>query len=291
MPAVTFGERLHREFNAGRRLCAGIDPHRYLLEEWSLPDTALGAEQLGLRVIEASRGHAAAVKPQVAFFERFGAAGYAALETVIGAAREAKLLVIADAKRGDVGSSFDAYAEAWLRPGSPLESDAVTAVAFQGFEVLDQALNYAREFGKGVFVLAVTSNPEAKPIQTALVSDGSSVSEFLLQRIHTFNRTVFGESDLGSIGAVLGATVELAEYGVDISEGTQQDSVKMPVLAPGFGHQGGTIEHARRSFGSYFDGVLVSESRSVLSGDPAGITNRIRVRAEQLRDAFGEGKP
>lgn len=287
MPARSFGARLGAEFASGRRLCVGIDPHRYLLESWSLPDTAAGAEQMGLRIVAAAIGQAAAVKPQVAFFERFGSAGYVALETVFAAAREAQLIVIADAKRGDVGSSFDAYADAWLQPGSPLEADALTASAFQGFGVLNRALEHTTQHGKGLFVLAATSNPEAESIQTARLRSDETVSAHLLGEINEFNRTnTPGASNaLGSVGAVLGATIDLMSYGVDVSAALP---VGMPVLAPGFGHQGGSIDVVKRQFGSYFDGVLVSESRSLIDGGASELEQRIHRRARELADVFEE---
>lgn len=287
MSNFAFGVRLQTEFQAGRRLCVGIDPHEFLLAEWGLPNTASGAEQFGLAVVEASIGVAAAIKPQVAFFERFGSAGFQALEHVFVASREAGILLIADAKRGDVGSSFDAYADAWLMPGSPLEADAMTASVFQGFGVLDRALQHATEHGKGVFVLAATSNPEARTIQTAQIETGVSVSEHVLESIHQFNSAHFGSAPVGNVGAVLGATVDLTSYGITLNANAQEPM--LPVLAPGFGHQGGSIQDAQTRFGSYFESVLVSESRSVLTGGGDGLRDRIRVRADDLEQFWGVG--
>ena len=136
-PGETFGARLARVVEERGRLCVGIDPHAALLASWGLPDSAAGIREFGLRVVEASAGTAGIVKPQIGFFERHGSAGFAALEEVLAAARAAELLVIADVKRGDVGSSVDAYGQAWLTPGSPFEADAMTAVAYQGVGSLD----------------------------------------------------------------------------------------------------------------------------------------------------------
>jgi len=171
--AAAFGDRLARVFVERGRLCVGIDPHAHLLESWGLPASASGVREFGLSVVEATAGRAGIVKPQVAFFERFGAAGYAALEEVIAAAREAGLLVIADAKRGDIGTSVAAYAESWLTPGSPLEADAMTIAAFQGVGSIDEPMRLAESTGKGLFVLAATSNPEAAAIQQAVVQTGA----------------------------------------------------------------------------------------------------------------------
>lgn len=288
MSHFSFGSRLATQFECGRRLCAGIDPHEFLLAEWNLPNTASGAESFGLRVVECAKGVAASIKPQVAFFERFGAAGYAALETVMTAAREAELLVIADAKRGDVGSSFDAYADAWLEPGSPLEADAVTASAFQGFEVLERALSHVKVSGKGLFVLAATSNPEARPIQQARVESGETVSQHLLTKIDLFNQSQAPSGTLASVGAVLGATLELADFGIVTAESSEHPTIRMPILAPGFGHQGGTLSQAKRSFGKYFEGILVSESRSILNGSSDGFIERIQNRADEVSAWFSK---
>ncbi len=159
---TAFGTRLGLVLAERGGLCLGIDPHAALLAEWRLPDSADGVREFGLLAAEAARDAGTGiVKPQVAFFERHGSAGYAALEDVIAAARAAGLLVIADAKRGDMGTTFDAYAQTWLQPGSPLEADAMTANPFQGTGVLQQAFDLAAEHDKGVFVLSATSNPQS----------------------------------------------------------------------------------------------------------------------------------
>src|SRR5690606_3902281 len=163
----SFGTRLGAALSAHGPLCVGIDPHAGLLDEWGLTDDGGGVREFGLRVVEAAAGRAAAVKPQVAFFERFGSVGYTALEAVLAAARTADLLVIADAKRGDIGSTMAGYASAWLEPGSPLEADAVTLSPYLGPDSLADALGTARRSGKGVFVLAATSNPDAAAVQQA----------------------------------------------------------------------------------------------------------------------------
>jgi len=260
-----FGIRLRRTFAASGQLCVGIDPHAALLEAWGLPDSARGARDFGLRVVEATTGRAGIVKPQIAFYERHGSAGYAALEDVLGAARAAGLLVIADVKRGDLGTSADAYGEAWLSSGSPLEADAMTAVAFQGLGSLDGVLERASSAGKGVFVLAATSNPEGFATQTAMRADGLSVAAGVVADVAQRNATSEG-APLESVGVVVGATIALADFGL-----TDASFAGMPVLAPGFGHQGARISHLTELFGSAAQNVLVSASRSILSAGPMGI--------------------
>jgi orotidine-5'-phosphate decarboxylase len=290
----TFGDRLNDAFGRFGRLSVGIDPHPYLLSAWGLSDDAAGLREFGLRVVEAAAGQAGIVKPQVAFFERYGSRGYAALEEVIAAARAAGLLVIADAKRGDVGTSVEAYGETWLRPGSPLEADAVTLVAYQGVGSLDAPIRLAREHGKGVFVLAATSNPEGRDIQRAVVdahpgsvaeesnaaSDGGAprrVARAIVDDIVASNAAA-GETELGSVGVVIGATLRLAEFQLDF-----RPSPVLPVLAPGFGHQGAAVSQSADIFGPMSPGVIVAQSRSVLDAGPTGIAAAIKNQAKDVR--------
>ncbi|WP_336659498.1 orotidine-5'-phosphate decarboxylase [Leucobacter sp. USHLN153] len=284
MMAASFGDRLAAEFAAGRHLCAGIDPHAGLLDAWGAGDDVAGAERMGREVVAAAAGVAACVKPQIAFFERFGSAGFAALERVLADARAAGLMVIADVKRGDIGSSFGAYADTWLAPGSPLEADAMTVVAYQGFGTLAGALDYAAGDGKGLFVLAATSNPEAADVQRARRADGRTVAAAMVDDAAEWNRA-HGTASVGSVGVVLGATLDLAAFEIDVAE--QPAGSALPVLAPGFGHQGARIEDARRIFGGIGRALLANESRSILAGGSAGLADRIRERADAVRVALG----
>ena len=287
---VGFGDRLAAAFDAHGQLCVGIDPHGFLLEQWGLADTASGLREFGLRAVDAAAGAVGVVKPQVAFFERHGAAGYAVLEEVIAAARAAGLLVIADAKRGDVGSSVEAYAQAWLTPGAPLEADAMTICAYQGVGSLAAPIALAHDTGKGLFVLAATSNPESFALQRAVLADGPgagrTVAASIVEDVAAVNRerqdadSRREESSMGSIGIVLGATAKLGEYGI----GLQQLSARpaAPVLAPGFGHQGARYEQLPELYGPAAPYVLVSASRSILAAGPSGIADAIRVQAAEV---------
>lgn len=271
-----FGTRLVEVFGSTGRLCVGIDPHASLLAEWGLPDSGAGLREFGLRVVEAAHGRAGIVKPQVGFFERHGAAGYAALEEVVHVARRTGLIVIADVKRGDIGSSVDAYAEAWFTPGSSLEVDAITTVAYQGIGSLDGVFARARRHGKGVFVLAATSNPEAAATQRAVRADGLSVARGVLADLRA--RRPAGPADaVDALGVVLGGTVQLGDYGIE-----PEDLVGMPVLAPGFGHQGASFEDLRSIYGAAVSTVTVSASRSILSAGPRGIADAISRAQEEV---------
>lgn len=285
---TAFGDRLAEAFAERGRLCVGIDPHAHLLADWGLPASAAGVREFGLIAVEAAAGRAGLVKPQVAFFERFGSAGYAALEEVIAAARAAGLLVIADAKRGDIGTSVTAYAESWLTPGSPLEADALTVSAFQGVGSIAEPMRLAEEHGKGLFVLAATSNPEAAVVQQAVVASGPragmTVARAIIEDVHEFNQQQPPHA-YGTVGLVLGATVDLASYGIDTAGAPVTPA--FPVLAPGFGHQGARVEDAPRLFGTLSPGVIVSESRGVLSAGPRGLADAVAHRAEEVRASHG----
>jgi orotidine-5'-phosphate decarboxylase len=280
---AAFGDRLAGVFDSHGRLCVGIDPHAHLLESWGLSASASGVREFGLAVVAATAGRAGIVKPQVAFFERYGSAGYSALEEVLAAAREAGLLVIADAKRGDIGTSVAAYAEAWLTPGSPLEADAMTISAFQGVGSIAEPMRLAEAAGKGLFVLAATSNPEAESIQKAVVDTGpragATVARAIIDDVTSFNQAQ-PEHAFGTVGLVLGATLDLRSYGIDTATAS---AVATPVLAPGFGHQGAQVQDAARLFGSLAGGVIVSESRGLLNAGPHALADAIEWRAEEVR--------
>jgi orotidine-5'-phosphate decarboxylase len=270
---TSFGERIREAMTTHGQLCVGIDPHPHLLAEWGLDASAAGAREFGLRVIEAAAGRVAVVKPQVSFFERYGSAGFAALEDVLTAAREGGLVVIADAKRGDIGTTMDAYAEAWLTPGSPLEADALTASPFLGVGALDGTFALAQRHSKGVFVLAATSNPEALALQRAQGSGGATVSADIVREVSERNAGATADGEWGSLGFVIGGTVDWTEAGL------RPFSPVAPILGPGFGHQGAEPQHLRKRFGDLGHAVIASESRSILAAGPDRLAARISERA------------
>jgi len=274
----TFGERVRAVLGAHGRLCVGIDPHAALLSAWGLSDDASGVRTFGLRTVEAAAGRVGVVKPQVSFFERFGSKGFAALEDVLAAARAAGLLVIADAKRGDIGSTMDDYATAWLTPGSPLEADALTVNPFLGVGALDGAFTLAQEHGKGLFVLAATSNPEAEGVQRSIGAAGATVSAGIIADVSARNAAASADGAWGSFGFVIGATVDWAQAGIAPFAPTA------PILAPGFGTQGARPADLRPRFGRMSDAVIASESRSILSAGPDGLAAAIDARAAEYRE-------
>lgn len=282
----SFGARLRVALDTHGPLCVGIDPHAALLEQWGMGQDAEGVRAFGLAVVEAAAGRAGIVKPQVAFYERFGSRGFAALEDVIAAARAAGLLVIADAKRGDIGSTMAGYASAWLEEGSPLESDAVTISPYLGPDSLRETLTTAVRADKGVFVLAATSNPEAGPLQTARTvdvagGDEQTVAQRVARDVTWANGSAAFAGGLGPIGLVIGATVDRAERGLgdDVLAGT-------PILAPGFGAQGATPDDLIARFGALAGNVLASESRSILGAGPDAVAATIAERAARYQEVL-----
>jgi orotidine-5'-phosphate decarboxylase len=264
---VTFGARLAAAIETHGHLCVGIDPHAVLLEAWGLDDTAAGARDLGLRVVDAATDRAGIVKPQVAFYERHGAAGYEALTEVIAAARAAGLLVIADAKRGDIDTSVDGYAEAWLAPHATLAADALTVAAYQGVGSLAPVFTRAAAADAGVFVLAATSNPEARDTQAAVRADGRTVAAAVVDEVRGHGQ-----------GVVVGATVTLADAGLSPSS-----LAGMPILAPGFGAQGARLADGPALFGPAAELVVAAASRSILRAGPDGIADAIAEHAAGAR--------
>ena len=272
-PAVAdspgFGARLAKTIAARGPLCVGIDPHPDLMQAWGLPVTADGLARFCEICVQAYAGFGV-VKPQVAFFEAYGAAGFAVLERTIAALQSDGVLVLADAKRGDIGSTMAAYAQAWVGEG-PLAADAVTASPYLGFGSLDPLLEVAAAHGRGVFVLAATSNPEGASIQRAVIG-GRTVAQSVVDAAGAANRAA-GQG-LGSVGVVVGATLDQVP---DLS------ALDGPVLVPGVGAQGGRPEALAGLGGARAGQLLPAVSREVLRAGPG--PDAVRAAAERLRDA------
>lgn len=284
----SFGERLADTMDQYGHLCVGIDPHTHLLEKSNLPVSAVGAHEFGLRIIETLKGRVGIVKPQVAFYERFGASGFKVLEDVFEAAREVGVIVIADVKRGDVGSTLEAYSEAWLTPGMPLEADAMTINPYQGFDTFQPTLEMTEKYRKGLFVLAATSNPESASVQTARRVRGSqagrTVAGGIAARAALWNREHSEGRPKGSVGVVIGATVDLDLLDIDVDDLAAEPDT--PILAPGFGFQGANFADVRRIFGNSADNVIVTSSRGMLEDGLDGLDQAIDTHLATLQTAF-----
>lgn len=265
---TTFGARLTEAVSARGPLCLGIDPHPELLRAWGLGADADGLRAFADACVEAFAGFAV-VKPQVAFFEAYGSAGFAVLEDVIVALRGAGVLVLADAKRGDIGTTMAAYAAAWAG-SSPLSCDAVTASPYLGFGSLRPLLDLAAANERGVFVLAATSNPEGADVQCA-TADGRTVAQSIVDHAEAENVASVG---LGSVGVVVGAT---------LSEVPDLTALNGPVLVPGVGAQGGRPEALAGLGGAAAGTLLPAVSRDVLRAGPD--VAALRMAGERMRDA------
>ncbi|RNE49221.1 orotidine-5'-phosphate decarboxylase [Corynebacterium alimapuense] len=253
---MTFGQQLLDAAADRGRLCVGIDPHASLLKAWGLSDDVAGLAEFSQRCVEAFADTAALVKPQVAFYERFGSAGFKVLEDTLAQLREAGCLTVADAKRGDIGSTMAGYAQAWLGDDSPLRADAVTVSPYLGVGALAPVFELAEATGRGVFVLAATSNPEAVVLQNHLAQDGRSISQQVVDECAALNA---GHEGAGNIGVVVGATLSSAP---DLS------ALNGPVLMPGVGAQGGSAADVDRIASGVEQLAFPNISRAVLSAGP-----------------------
>jgi len=273
-----FGARLTRAMRSRGPLCVGLDPHPALLRSWGLPDDVAGLDRFCRTVVDALGDRIAVVKPQSAFYERFGAKGIAVLESTIRQLREAGALVLIDVKRGDIGSTAVAYADAYLDPASPLSADAMTASPYLGVGALRPVIDKAMAHGCGVFVLAVTSNPEGRAVQYALTADGRPVAQTVIDEVAQVNA---GVSPLGDIGVVVGATA--GETGLDLS------ALNGPFLSPGLGAQGARADELRTVFGENLGAVLPSYSREVLNHGPSvkGLRDAAERAQAECRAAIG----
>jgi orotidine-5'-phosphate decarboxylase len=252
---MSFGSRARVAMQAYGPACVGIDPHASLLEQWDLPDTIEGLDRFASTCVEAFAGRVAFVKPQSAFFERFGARGVVVLERTLEDLRHTGSLVILDVKRGDIGSTAQAYADAYLDDDAPMAADAITVSPFLGFGSLQPFFDVAEKNDAGVFVLALTSNPEGPEVQHA-TSGGRTVAGTVLAQLAELNA---GATPMGAYGAVVGAT---------IGDSAEDLAVNGPLLVPGYGAQGGTTDDIRRLFADVIDNVIPSTSRGVLAAGP-----------------------
>jgi orotidine-5'-phosphate decarboxylase len=285
-----FGQRLADAVAARGPLCVGIDPHAPLLERWGLTDDPDGLARFTDAVVDALAGTVAVLKPQLAFYERHGSRGLAVLEDAVARARAAGALVLLDAKRGDIGSTMDAYAD-YLRSDHPLHVDAMTVSPYLGPGSLAPAVSRAKKFGGGLFVLARTSNPDAGTLQHAVVEKERSVAQAVVDTVRRWNTVDWLVTDpptdlpahrdlgsgwspvTGSFGVVVGATLDSLD--VDL------DGLGGPILAPGLGAQGGTPEDLQRLFGTH-RAVVPTVSRDVLGAGPD--VSALRAAAERWAD-------
>ena len=263
---ISYGERLVTALRQRGPLCVGIDPHPGVLTAWDLPGNPTGLERCARGMVEALGELVPVFKPQSAFFEAYGAAGVAVLERTLTDIAAVGALSLLDVKRGDIGSTMAAYAAAYLTDGSTLAADAITLSPYLGFGSLEDAIELAIAQGRGVYVLALTSNPEGPEIQHAMTADGGTVGQLVIDRAAGHN----SGAGLGSVGVVIGATI--AAPGVDLSR------LNGSILAPGLGAQGATVSDLGTVFGTARANVLPSMSREVMNAGPAPAALRVAAR-------------
>jgi orotidine-5'-phosphate decarboxylase len=274
----SYGERLQQVVGERGPLCVGIDPHPSLLQAWGLEPDVRGLESCARGLVEALAGEVAVFKPQSAFYEAYGSAGVAVLERVLADIADAGALSLLDVKRGDIGSTMDAYARAYLADG-PLAADAVTLGPYLGFGSLDGVIELAAEHGRGVYVLALTSNPEGREFQHARTADDRLVGQVVVDEAAARNPG----PGLGHVGIVAGATI--GPTGVDFAR------LNGSILAPGIGAQGGTAADLLAVFGSAVGLVLPTTSRAVMAAgpDPTAIRDAARGTVAAMRAVLTVG--
>ncbi|AKE41304.1 Orotidine 5-phosphate decarboxylase [Corynebacterium kutscheri] len=254
-----FGQKLVAAGHQYGRLCVGIDPHPELLRKWGLNNDVAGLKEFSYRCTQAFAGRVALVKPQVAFYEAYGSQGFAILEETIGLLRAKNTLVVADAKRGDIGSTMAGYAQAWLDDASPLVCDAVTVSPFLGFHSLDPIFDKAAETNRGVFVLAATSNPEARQLQDQKNNAGVSISQQIIDNCCAMNAEQLQQEKVGNVGVVVGAT---------LAQAPELKNLNGPILLPGVGAQGGSAEDVARLTQGVMELGFPNISRVILQTGP-----------------------
>ena len=263
-----FGVRLREAMATHGPLCAGVDPHRGLVESWGLAYDLSGLERFAMTCVEAFAGDVASVKPQSAFFEVFGARGVAVLERAVDAFTEAGTIVILDAKRGDIGSTMDAYAEAFLGKDAPSPADAVTVSPYLGG---DSVAPFLADAAHGAFLLCHTSNPGAADLQH-LEIEGRPLYLHLAALARGWNTQ-------GNLGLVVGATYPEA------LERVRAAAPELPFLVPGIGAQGGDLEASvRAGLDALGRGLLISSSREIIfAADPRAAALRTRDAIDRAR--------
>jgi orotidine-5'-phosphate decarboxylase len=264
LEVTSFGDRLAEAIQRKRtQLVVGLDPLPELLPVELVGDAHEGRERAAAAcarfccgIVDAVAPYAVAVKPQLAFFEALGADGMRAFEEVCAYSRSAGLLVIADAKRGDIGSTARAYATAYLE-GEPPLADAMTVSPYLGRDSLEPLLGACRRQGAGLFCLVKTSN-EGGEIQDLALSDGRPLWQHVALLVGEWGEDLVGEAGLSSVGAVVGATHPRA-----VGE-ARRLLPKAVLLLPGVGAQGASPADVARAFTSGPASALVAASRSVI---------------------------
>ena len=299
-----FADRLLRRIDRlDTRVCVGLDPDlsRFpsaLLREFKLPENSITLKRNLMEqaarcivkfnsiVIEATADLAATVKPQCAYYERFGHYGMAALEETVLAAKKAGIPVVMDGKRNDIGSTAKQYALAYLGEEAEdgtaaISSDALTVNPYLGEDGIKPFTEQCARHGNGIFILVKTSNPSSRDLQELRLEGGRTLAETVASLVDVWGRELIGESGYSSVGAVVGATHP------DSIRSLREIMPRTLFLLPGYGAQGGTAENVRPAFDENGRGAVVNSSRGILYGYPQGASDfaySIRQAALKMRD-------
>ncbi len=259
MTAGSFADRFAAARAKYGPLVLGADPHAAVLSAWGLTDDADGLERFTDIVLAAAAGTVGLVKPQSAFYERHGWRGIRALARLAAEARAAGLLVILDLKRGDVGSTNDAYAAAYLGEDAAIRADAVTVHPYLGLSAMSAFTRRADEAGACVLVVVRSSNPEGRAVQAAVSRPGVTVEQELLAGVGAVNARL-APGRLGPLGAVVGPVPNDPPLDLAGANGL--------LLAPGIGAQGASPADVAATFAACPERVMPSASRSLLAAGP-----------------------
>lgn len=241
----------------GAPVCVGLDPVLDRLPDAiDRSDPVAAIETFCLGIVDAVADIVPAVKPQSACFERYGAPGVAVYHRVVKHAKDAGLIVVGDAKRGDIGTSSDHYAHGLL--ADPQGCDSLTVNGYLGGDGIEPFQQVAQAQGKGLFVLVRTSNPGGDAIQTLQLKDGRTVAEAVGDVVASLGSTCVGETGYSNVGMVVGATKP------EDAAKLRQRYPQQLFLVPGFGAQGGGAEDVRACFKPDGTGALITASRSVI---------------------------
>ncbi len=276
----TFAEKFFELSIVRSSLCLGVDPTSQLLQDWGLPDSVSGLSCFCETVMDAADGNLAIIKPQSAFFERFGPEGISVLASLIRNIRDQGALSLLDCKRGDIGTTIEAYADAYLGCSSPFNVDAITVSPYLGVQALKPVFLKANETSTGIFVVVRSSNPEGRSLQNAMLPNGISVADLIADEITKFNCSV--TNGIGPVGAVVGATITTSE-----AQTLNRLSHSL-ILAPGIGAQGASFKDMARAFGGRVKNVIPSISRGILKEGPnlKKLKGAIKQNQEILAETF-----
>ena len=293
-PATNFADRLiERARVLGHPLCVGLDPHLAQIPEFfrrgsmAFDDeqTALAVEEFLAAVIDRIAGRVAIIKPQIAFFEQLGWRGMRALDGVCRRARAADLMVLLDAKRGDIGSTAEGYASAYLAPGAAMPVDAMTLNPYLGFDTIAPFARVASEAGRGIFVLVKTSNPGSGDLQDRDVEGEPLFGRVADGLVGMQNDLLGSKTGWSSLGVVCGATWP------EQARRVREALPKALFLVPGYGAQGASASDAVESFvpgPNGREGGIVNSSRAVLFPESAKSANDVAGWESAIDDALGK---